>query len=391
MKKVLNKLLIFFLLSTFFCSCINNDYDTGNIDDGDVAGLSPALTLPIGSLNIKILEFIKSAGIESVLHGTDADTIYVTYGGQMSLNLKQEIPGWSNQDVFYVPPYLPNIGLGFDGGEESIDIDVFENLKSNGSELYPSNPQIYLTIRNYIGADIDVKINGITSYGNGEERYADFNNSKSYIIDIGKAPAPHQSTTTKATFNRTNGKLHELFKIAPERISYDFDVDLPVPDDGSLFLVLDKFVDIDYEIKIPFTFSEGTRLSNVDTLKLDLSGDDFISNLDEFILWIDYENRLHASVNLEIEFLDKYKTVIPDIKKVFNMKSAPVYGGTNQSEAEPSKDSFTLTLDDDEVDAAKETRFITLKYMFQTGSGEVNIHPSDYVNLKLSAYLKVNL
>jgi hypothetical protein len=390
MKNVLNKLLFFFLLSTLFYSCVNSDYDIGNIDDSD--GLSPALAFPVGSLNTKILDFIKGAGIEATLHGTDSDTIYVTYDGQMSLKLLQEIPGWTGDYVFYAPPGMPDIELGFDEGEGSVDIDVFKGLQSGGSMLYPSNPQIYLTIYNYIGANIEININGITSYGNSQEKHAVFNNNtSSYVINAISAPEPNQSTVTGVTFNKANGKIHELFTIAPERISYDFGVELTVPDDGSLFLVPNKFVDIDYKVKIPFTFGEGTRLANADTLDLDLSGEDFISNLDELTLWIDYENRLQTTVELDILFLDEYKNLISNIEKEFNMDAAPSSGTTPQSEAEPKKGSFTVEFKKDEVEDAQRTRYIVLKSILKTGSGEVNIHPSDYVNLKLSAYLAINI
>jgi hypothetical protein len=392
MKNLLNKPLIFFLLPVLFYSCINNDYDIDNIDDS--GGFNPAFALPIGTLKTNITDFIKRAGIEDPLQ-TGTDTIYVAYNGSMSLEPMHQIPGMSENNIFYIPQGLP-IEFGFLGGEASVDIDVFKNLESSGSVLRPSNPKVYLTISNYIGANIDININSIKSYGpNQQTASAIFkNNGTSYVINVESAPKPHQSTLTKVTFDKTNGKIHELFAISPERISYDFSVNLNVSNDGnSHFLVPNKFVDIDYEIKIPFTFSAETRLASADTLDLDLSGEDFINSLDELKLWINYANRLRTTVDLEILFLDEHKELIPTIKKEFHMDAAPVSGGTNQKDALPAEGSFEISFDKNEIDDAKKTRYVILKSIFRTGASEseINIHPSDYVNLKLSAYLKVNI
>jgi hypothetical protein len=361
-----------------------------NIDDS--GGLSPALALPVGTLKTGIMDFIKKAGIETPLQGTNTDTIYVAYNGSMSLTPLQEIPGLSGNSPFYIPPGVP-IDFVFDGGVASVDIDVFKDLESSGSVLHPSNPKVFLTIHNYIGAGIDINVNGITSYGGSRRVSATFsNNETSYVINVASAPEPHRYAVTNVSFDKANGKMHELFAISPERIAYDFSVNLNVTDGSSHFLVTDKFVDIDYEVKIPFTFSNGTQLASADTLTFDLSGEDFINSLDELKLWIDYENRLRTTVDLEILFLDEYKEPIQEMKKkVFHMKAAPVAEGVNQRDAMPAKDSFETGFDKNEIDNAKKTRYIILKSVFKVDANEVNIHPSDYVNLKLSAYLKINI
>jgi hypothetical protein len=62
--------------------------------------------------------------------------------------------------------------------------------------------------------------------------------------------------------------------------------------------------------------------------------------------------------------------------------------------AQPAKDSFTLSFDSDEFDNAQKTQHIILKSILKTdnqNNESVNIHPADYINLKLSVYSKINI
>ncbi|MDR1583203.1 MAG: hypothetical protein LBS55_08110 [Prevotellaceae bacterium] len=385
MKKLFKKILLLFLLPVLFHSCVNKDYDLGNIEGS--GSLNPALTLPIGTLKTEILDFIKGAGIDSSILEIGTDTIYAKYGGNMSLRPVVDIPFVVGSDVITnLPPGFGSIDFALDSEEASMDIDIFTDLESSGCALYPANPTIYCKIRNYIGADINIDINKISSHRGNEEKSANFGANASYNVEVGKAPAQNKYTDGTMIFNKTNGKINELFAIAPDRISYDFGMELEVPE-GDFFMMKDKYVDIDYEVKIPFTFSAGTRLSNENILDFDLSGDDFISNLDNLILWIDYENRLGTTVKLEIQFLDENKNEIQDITKIDQMDAATESG----KDAKPKTGTLEFKLDKDEVNDAKATHYIMLKSTLEVEDGDVNIHPTDYINLKLSAYLKVNI
>jgi hypothetical protein len=391
MKKLLDMLLIPILLLVAFCSCVDSEYDLNNIDDS--GGLSPALTLPIGTLNTGIIDFLKGAGIEDQLQiGTD--TIYVIYKGSMPLNLVSHIDFGNTNIIYNIPA---NIRFSFDEVTSSIDIDIFKNLASKGNVLNLFNPQIHCTMHNYIGADITVNINSITSEGNGEQRQAEFSNGRN-IINIGSAPATNEYTAKKEIFDRANGNIHKLFENSPERISYDFSVDLTVPNDGNPhFIVKDKYMDVEYEVRIPLTFGSGTMLANADTLDFDLSGEGFINNIDNLKLWVDYANSLRATVDLDILFLDEYKREIPSITKHFQMAAAPASGRAIQRELPissipPVTGTFKLSFNSNEFDDAQKAQYVVLKSILKTGNNEsVNIHPADYINLKLSAYSKVNI
>jgi hypothetical protein len=381
MKKILDKFLLIFLVMPVLCSCINNNYDLDNIDDsGD---LSPAITLPIGTIRTSIIDFIEGAGISDDILVKTPDTLYIVYEGSMSLSPSIPLFDYVQSDVIQfdnLPPGIPrNIQFGFGEGAGSVDFDVFKDLEANGNVLRPSDPRIYCTIRNYIGVGIDLIINGISSYGNDTQEDAVFrNNATSYSIDLGNAPEPNRYVERKEVFNKTNGGMNKLFAISPERLSFDFSADLEIPDNG--FIVKDKYIDIDYKIEIPMTFAKGTRLSYADTLDFDLSGEDFISNLDELKLWIEYQNSLQMSLSLEVLFLDNYKKVIPSIKKEFNMEAA-------------KKNTLTLTFNKDEFEDAQKAYYVVLKSVIKTddSKADVNIHPSDSISLKLSAYSKINI
>jgi hypothetical protein len=389
--KRLSDILSFLLLPVMFGSCIDNKYDLSDIDDS--GGLSPALVLPIGTLNTAIIDFIEGAGIKSELLQIDPDTIYVVYAGSMRLNPVSPIPGLGNSEIITGIP--PGIQFAIDGGSESIDIDIFKDLASGGSVLYPSNPRVSCTMRNYMGADITVDVNGIASEGNGQRKQAIFSNGNaSYPVNLESAPEPRAYSTKSVTFDRTNGQIHELFSIAPERLSYDFSVNLNVPNDGkSHFIVNGKYVDVDYEIRIPLTFGPGTKLVNADTLSFDLSGEDFISNIDELTLWIDYESSLRTLVDLDVLFLDSNMKEIPSIEKHFHMDAAPEGRETRESPTPYpyAKGSFSLSFSSSQFDDARKARYAVLKSTVKTDSEEVNIHPSNHIKLKLSAYSKVNI
>ncbi|MDR1897155.1 MAG: hypothetical protein LBR10_10235, partial [Prevotellaceae bacterium] len=159
------------------------------------------------------------------------------------------------------------------------------------------------------------------------------------------------------------------------------------------FILKDKFVDVFYEVKIPLTFGAGTRIVRTDTMDFDLSGDDFINNLDELRIWIDCKNRFRAAVDLEVLFLDEYKREIPSIQRGFTINPATPAGGANQRDAQPSEGTFEIKFNSNEIDDAKRTSYVALKYVLKTdqNSGDVNIHPSDYISLKLDAYATINL
>jgi hypothetical protein len=375
-----------------FSSCVDSKYDLDDIDDS--GGLSPSLVLPIGTLKTGIIDFLEGAGIPEDLLQIGQDTIYVVYSGKMQLNSPSEIPAFGNSDyISYIPPGLT---FEFDGGSESIDIDIFKDLASSGSVLRPSRPRISCTVRNYIGADITVEINSIKSFGSQQEREAVFSNGEnSYSISLGSAPERGEHSSRNVTFDRTNGQMDKLFSNSPERISYDFSVDLTVPEGGGHFMVKDKYVDVDYEVRIPLTFSPGTQLIYADTLDFDLSGDSFINNIDNLTIWIEYENSLRTTVDLDVLFLDENREVIPGITQKFQMKAAPAARETRESPMPYSfaKEELSFSFNSSQFNDARKARYAALKSTLKTDSSnsEVNIHPSDHINLKLSAYSKVNI
>lgn len=393
MYKLLKKFLII-LPAVFVCSCINDKYDLNDIDDD--GGLRPALVLPIGTLRTEIMNLIAEAGIPNDLLRITDDTISIVYEGSMSLSLLGNLE-WLNMVPDGTPINLadyglPEINLGFDGGREEIEIDVFNELTANGSALYPTNPKVTLNIRNYIGMGIDIDVNEIASHGKDKDTFAVFGNGvNTRSIHVGGATNPNSYNTHSETFDKRNGKLHALFSIAPEKLIYDFDAALQ-PIDGS-FIVKGKYVDIDYEIKIPLTFGKGTKLASADTIDLDLSGEDLVSNLDELKLWIDYENALHTTVDLNILFLDQSNNVIPGIDRTFKINAINAASKeTRPSTKQATTGTLLLTFDKSEIDKATETRSIILQTILKVADNdEINIRPSDYISLKLSAYSKVNI
>jgi hypothetical protein len=397
MKELLNKFFVCFLLSALLCACVDSKYDLSNIDDS--GGLSPVLVLPIGTLNTEIINFLKGAGIADELKGTDTDTIYVEYTDVMSLQPTSPIFDYIEGDVITEIP--EGLRFGFDGGSASVDLNFFDNLASSGNVLILANPMILCTIKNHIGANVSIDINSLTSENNeGDQRHAIFSNGDTkYSVDVESPQRPHEFRYQNVLFDRTNGQIHNLFAISPSRLSFDISVDLVVPNDGqNHFIVKNKYVDVDYKVKIPLTFDQGTMLSNSDTMELDLSGDGFINNLDGLTLWIDYTNSLRTTIDLDILFLDEHGIEIPDITKQhsFHMDASTASGGSGEymSRIKPATGSFTLSFDDSKADEAQKVRYAILKSTLKTdnqNNESVNIHPKDYIKLKLSAYSKVNI
>jgi hypothetical protein len=382
MNKLLKRLPVIILFPVLLYSCIDSGYNLDDLDDS--GSFAPALVLPVGTLKTSIMDLITEAGIPKNLLEISDNTIYIVYKDSMSLEPEPPVPDFSNEGVIYSIP--EGIKFTLAHGEESIDIDVFETLASSGSVFYPADPQIRLDIKNYIGANIDIDVNGITSYSSdGRHSNATFgNDANSYKIHVEGAPAPNRYTAHSETFDKDKGSLHKLFAIAPNRLSYDFSVDLTVPDDGEQhFIVNGKYVDLAYELRLPMTFDAGTQLASADTIDFDLSGDDFVSNLDGLTLWIDYENGIPATAGLDILFLDEYQQAVPGIdQRSFHIK-AP------QTNSNASTGTLTFNFKSSELDAAKKVRYTVLKTVLKVS--EVSLRPADYINLKLSAYSKINI
>jgi hypothetical protein len=397
MKTVLNRPFLTVLMLSALCfSCIDSKFDLDNIDDS--GGLTPSLVLPIGNLKTGVNDFIKGAGIDDPLQAS-SDTLYFVY--RSSISLSPSIPVLDFDDNGVMDNIPADIQFTIDGGRADLAVSLFRNLESRGSALYFSNPKFYFTVHNYIGTDITVDINRIFSYnsrtGQQETAVFDSEGSTSYRINVASAPAPHEYSVSNELFDRTKGRTDKLFSIAPERISYDLGITFDVPDDGNHhFLVRDKYVDIEYEIRIPFTLGPGTRLANVDTLEFDLSGEGFVNNIGNLTLWADYKNSLQTTIDLDFVFLDEYKHEIPDITRHFHMNAAPSV--TRDVMPRPARQvatgDFELQFNENEFDNARKAKYVILKSILRTdnqGNDDVNIHPQDYIDLKLSAYSKINL
>jgi hypothetical protein len=388
-----------------------------NIDDSG-GGLAPALVLPIGQLKTGIMDFIQSAGIDVAELDTisNPDTIYFTFGDTMSFKANftgDDLSGLTElalilgrtptlEDLFDedgVAHYVPDgINFSIPSEESSHRLDFFQTLEAQGGKLYFDNPQFSFTIDNYIGADITVKINEIKASNSIKDtvQKAIFDDEEgatttSFSFVVEKAPEPRKYKSAKKVFDKHIGKTDKLFAIAPNEISYDFGIDFKTGE-GS-FLVKDTCVDVEYEVKVPFTLGPGTKFSKSDTMQLDLSGNGFIGNINNFILWIDYENSLQTTLDLDFKFLNENNELIDGLeKKHFEMKGATSMSTVSSSNRPAEKDVLKLEFKGDEVEKAKATRSILLQFTLKTPeTGTANINPKDYINLKLSAYTKVNI
>jgi hypothetical protein len=285
----------------------------------------------------------------------------------------------------YFPDISPTVK------NNTVDINFFDKMVPQGSMFYFHNPIISCKAKNYVGIPSTFHINYVRASDNeGNEVEAVFNHVPSNTYDfVLNAPSEvYQYAETLENFDRENGGTHQLFQIKPRSISYQFTTSPVVNSGDNHFLIIDKYIDVILDIKLPLHFDEGSYLSTNDTLDLDLTEEDLGDMLKEAVLRINYSNLLAAKGMLDAFFLDENKNVIPSLTKTFELKASPVDALGNPTEE--VKGSLYVKLNENDFEEITQVKYLLLKSKVaaRTDNDKINIRASDYVKLKADLFVR---
>jgi hypothetical protein len=272
---------------------------------------------------------------------------------------------------------------------EELKIRVFHDIAPQGSRLLFTDPIINCEVRNYIGLNDEINFEYIKAVGlpgsNPAEIYADFNGSPSTTLTVAAAPAPFQYASTFERFDYQNGKTDNLFTIDIDYISYKLDNNSSAPTGSTEFIIMDKYLDILMETKMPLIFNAGTVLITSDTLNFNMISGTASDIADDVKLRVDFENGLPIKSDLEVVFLDENKNLLPALTKKLNVVAAKT--DDNGAVIEVSQTLIHLNFDESTWNDFNNAKYIVLNNQF-TSDKKVKFSKTDYIRINLDFYGK---
>jgi hypothetical protein len=366
-KHLLEKWTISLLLIVALCSsCINKDYDFNNLDDGMVI---PGMKLgfPLGTIRYTALQIADKAKLnhDVVVEG---DTIFLRYYTELD---------------FLVNPGSDNVGYQ--------DINVFQDVKPDGSILYFSNPVFNCKVKNSGNTPITFDIKLVLGM---KEGYDSIPIDKSYTIVV------PENQTIMQRFDRVTGETHRIFQIGdpetgvgPDIMKYYFSHNAQSNND----------IFADMTVKLPLSFDRGSKMIFRDTLSLNLESykdeaQDYDDYIEKVIVSLDYINKMPVDGITEFIFLDKNNVPVtglhPRVSKLdrASLKPVPMQGGdmTNITQKETNGTMY-IKFEKSEWEIAKNITSMLVKTTLANPDKNIHIRPDDFLQFKVKLYVEGNI
>ncbi len=270
------------------------------------------------------------------------------------------------------------------------ELDFFKEILPEGSVIYLTDPSIKCSINNYNGIGLSLNLDYIKARKrDGSEVALDFNGSPSTIISVNPAVTPYQSVCSTVTFDRNYGKLNEILNTNLENIAFSFTAGTKTDNTTNQFLLKDKNLDIDLDVKVPLSFDKGSILLAKDTLKMDIASLPSEVKLEDLLLRLNYANKLPVKAKLGVEFLDSNKNTISTIKpKSYVLNSATVdNSGLATSETEGL---INVKFNNAELSSIPKIKYLTLKTEVTgaTSDSRISFSAKDYIRFKVDIFVK---
>jgi hypothetical protein len=366
-KKLFRKSACLLLLgSAMLSSCIDKDYDFGNFDD-EMALKDVSLGIPFGTIDYTMEKIAKKANFnhEVVVEG---DTLFLLYNKTL------------------------NVYADKGAKVETQTINIFDDIidgDGEGSVLYFSNPIFNCVVENDGDSQAELIINYVKGIRDSDTLGAVFNNRKDSTIMY--IAGKHTDSTR---FDRDNGETNRIFRVGqypyvgPNETKYQFTLNKTGVDS----------VHIDMRAKLPMTFDAGSRLVFKDTLPINLTASDVISdNIETLIIRINYTNKLPLSGVIDVIFLDENNLPIAELDpRSSTLEKAGLTDiriqNFNAGIATTEKTGkMYITFDKAEWEAAKGIKSILFKTTLANPDENIHFRPQDFLKLKVDFYMKGNI
>jgi hypothetical protein len=255
------------------------------------------------------------------LNGQTVNEIYYTVKAQTDPNGQPVIFATTDQFVvntafvglkpYYVKGYLGKQNIT--SGVQTVEIPFFKKFKSG--QLLLSQASASLTFKNYIGADFKLKINKLKSINNRTNTQVTLQNNNlinQYIL-FNRAQRLNQGTdipvkpfAKEFVLDNTNSNLKEFIQILPDKIEYDFNLEVnPLGNvsGGDDFIYFDKVFNANLNLTVPLNFNSNALLF-VDTLHIAVNKLKNSYRIKEASIGLNLENTFPASVGVTLYSVD---------------------------------------------------------------------------------------
>jgi len=322
--------------------------------------------------------------------GDTVNTIYTEFfafidssGGLVNLNQTDSFFSYSDIDIIpeYAKGYLGQDTINLD--DEEIEMNLFSKILSGNLNIESS--KLTFSIKNYIGADLQLKFNHLSSYNTNTNTNVSANfNFLSQLYDLPRAieltgTEPILPSTTEIELDPRN-----MLGILPDKLKSDVSIYLNPygPHNSNDFLYPEYTIDASLNLEVPLSII-ATNLVFIDTNMVEINNNEE-TIIDRLFLTID--NGIPFDGTIDIIMLDNMNNVIDTLFDNATILSAQLDNNkiVNQSTRSTLIGYFN---NDEEI-----SKIITVaSFNSQPNDSYVKIYSDYKINISLSAKLKKNI
>lgn len=296
--------------------------------------------------------------------------------------------GMADIQYSYIDGYLGHYTIPIPS--DTIGIDVFNNTLT--ADIFLRNPMIHLTFSNSFGLSASTYFDhlfGLTNSG-----------TKVYMslspITVGAVTSASQPATTAYTIDSTNSSVQNIFNPAPNKVIYDGRLVInPGTSSGYTFVTDASELTLSADAELPAWFKI-LDFALRDTLPLILPEDSSILQKAQFKMLVN--NGFPVYGTIQLYFTDSANIVLDSL--ITPQQGTPQQDEIAQAPVDPSSGKVTGTtqqittfeMDHDRYNAmAPRVRHAFVQGTLKSsGSGTVQIHSSDHIQIKLALRFTLN-
>ncbi len=322
--------------------------------------------------------------------GDTVNTIYTEFfafidssGGLVNLNQTDSFFSYSDIDIIpeYAKGYLGQDTINLD--DEEIEMNLFSKILSGNLNIESS--KLTFSIKNYIGADLQLKFNHLSSYNTNTNTNVSANfNFLSQLYDLPRAieltgTEPILPSTTEIELDPRN-----MLGILPDKLKSDVSIYLNPygPHNSNDFLYPEYTIDASLNLEVPLSII-ATNLVFIDTNMVEINNNEE-TIIDRLFLTID--NGIPFDGTIDIIMLDNMNNVIDTLFDNATILSAQL--DNNKIVNQSTRSTLIGYFNNDE----ETSKIITVaSFNSQPNDSYVKIYSDYKINISLSAKLKKNI
>lgn len=282
----------------------------------------------------------------------------------------------------YVRGYLGQ--TSFTDGPTANNFTVFDQIISGTIDLDSVN--IYTKIKNYIGAEVQVKMNQVISTNTSTGNNVPLTHSSiGNVINLNRAIDNGNSITPsvyRIDYTKANSNIDLMIENLADVMTTQVEASLnPLGNisSGNDFLYFDKVIDADFHINLPLKFiANDLRLRQ----EIDLNIDDNSNPVHDALISIYAENGFPFDAEVQIYLYDLGNNIIDSILVSGIVSSATT--DIDNKVVSPVNSVLKYAIPTDKMDLINANSKIVLDIIFNTNSStHTTIYKDYYMKLKL--------